>query len=341
MRGWGWMALVLVLVTAAPGIGAATRQEAVRLQGLALLAQPRDGAKMLRALRAGETVTVLGRSGPWVEITLADGTRGFVHGGFLTGFSDIAPSEPYASRIDPGVVRPVQPKSPNPAEPVAQKTAEPAFEPSPRPGLKPADRAPKPLAPSGPGRHRAPYAPVADGGGLDGLLACFLAPPSASRTAKAATALDAFNMRKNRYSIEVHLAERKLYLYENLPDGSRHLAHSYVVAVPSKDMEAPQGWGVVTGISFEPTWRPTAAMKARALKKGKRLPEFVKPGVKANPMGTFKIILSHGNGYRIHGNNNPRSIGRSVTSGCIRMRNDEGKDMARMIDVGTEVVFSQ
>ena len=104
-------------------------------------------------------------------------------------------------------------------------------------------------------------------------------------------------------------------------------------------MEAPQGWGVVTGISFEPSWRPTPAMKERALKKGKPLPEYVGPGVKDNPMGPFKIILSHGYGFRIHGNNNPNSIGRPVTSGCIRMRNDEGKDMAKLIDVGTEVVF--
>jgi len=126
-----------------------------------------------------------------------------------------------------------------------------------------------------------------------------------------------------------------------VPNGSPRLARTYEVAVPGKDMEAPQGWGMVLGISFEPGWRPTAAMKARARKKGKTLPDYVKPGVKANPMGPFKIILSHGDGYRIHGNNNPGSIGHSVTSGCIRMRNDEGKDMAKMIEVGTEVVFSQ
>ena len=71
------------------------------------------------------------------------------------------------------------------------------------------------------------------------------------------------------------------------------------------------------------------------------LVDFVKPGVKDNPMGPFKIILSHGYGFRIHGNNNPGSIGHSVTSGCIRMRNDEGREMAKRIDVGTEVVFLQ
>lgn len=184
------------------------------------------------------------------------------------------------------------------------------------------------------------YAPVADGGGLTLYLAN-LEHPGAEATGSPDERISDFASSKNRYSIEVRLSQHRLYLYENLPDGSRHLARTYVVAVPGHDMEAPQGWGVVTGISFEPWWRPTPAMKERARKKGRTLPEAVRPGVKENPMGTFKIILSHGYGFRIHGNNNPGSIGRPVTSGCIRMRNDEGRDMAKLIDVGTEVVFLQ
>ena len=211
-------------------------------------------------------------------------------------------------------------------EPVAKAAAKPS---AAAVAVKPATAAPA-----------MAYAPVADGGGLDRFLAT-LAPSQATGEPVAPEDAAAYNARKNRYSIEVHLSQRKLFLYENLPDGSRHLARSYVVAVPGRDMEAPQGWGVVTGISFEPWWRPTPAMKERARKQGKTLPEVVKPGVRENPMGPFKIILSHGYGVRIHGNNNPGSIGRPVTSGCIRMRNDEGKDMAKLIDVGTEVVFQE
>jgi len=327
MRWWGWIALGLVLCTVEVGTAMAARREAVRLQGLALLAEPRDGATMVRALRVGETVTVAGRNGSWVEVVLVDGTHGYVQGGFLTGFPDIAPIAAYANRIDASVVRPVQTgeekgapvAAVEKAAPVAAEKTTKRFEPRPLPG---------------------PYVPVADGGGLDGLLACLITSSKPdSGTAKMPPG--DFNDRKNRYIIEVHLSERKLYLYENLPDGSRHLARTYVVAVPGRDMEAPHGWGVVTGISFEPTWVPTPAMKERAKKKGKTLPTMVKPGAKDNPMGPFKIILSHGYGFRIHGNNNPGSIGHSVTSGCIRMRNDEGKDMAKMIDVGTEVVFQE
>ncbi|EFL51979.1 ErfK/YbiS/YcfS/YnhG family protein [Solidesulfovibrio fructosivorans JJ]] len=202
-------------------------------------------------------------------------------------------------------------------------------------------RAPAPGGAAHPGAHGPAYAPVADGGGLD----LYIANLGKTARSPAGTAFDAriadFAASSNRYSIEVRLSRRRLYLYENLPDGTRRLDRVYTVAVPSRDMEAPQGWGVVTGISFEPWWHPTLAMKERARKKGKTLPTAVPPGVRENPMGTFKIFLSHGMGFRIHGNNNPRSIGRPVTSGCIRMRNDEGKEMAKLLDVGTEVVFLQ
>ena len=323
MRGWVVLVLVLGVLFAASGNAAAERTEAVRLQGLMLRREPDGASPMIRALRAGEAVTVTGRQGEYVAVTLADGVSGYVHGGFLTGFDDIAPMPAYAARIDPGVVRPGS----APAKAVAAK---PAALPAAAPREAPGKLAPPPAL--------SAYVPVADGGGLDRFLAT-LAPSGGAGTPVAPEDAAAYNARKNRYAIEVHMSQRKLYLYENLPDGSRQLVRLYVVAVPGRDMEAPQGWGVVTGINFEPSWRPTPAMKERALKKGKPLPEYVGPGVKDNPMGPFKIILSHGYGFRIHGNNNPNSIGRPVTSGCIRMRNDEGKDMAKMIDVGTEVVF--
>ena len=323
MRGWGFFVVALGLLLVTPGESMAKRVEAVRLQGLALVGEPNGSAVMIRPLRVGETVTVLGREGDYVRVKTGDGARGYVHGGFLTGFDDITPLKAYAARIDNGVARPLQ-KDTEASSPVRAVT-------SPIPG-------------GGAGLHaRIPlsYSPVADGGGLAYYIANLEHPSSGRDDGGQPVLTTDFNALKNRYSIEVHISEKKLYLYENRPDGSRQVAKSYIVAVPGRDMEAPQGWGVVTGISFEPWWRPTSAMKERALKKGRHLPEVVKPGVKENPMGPFKIILSHGNGFRIHGNNNPGSIGRPVTSGCIRMRNDEGKDMAKMIGVGTEVVFLQ
>ena len=58
-------------------------------------------------------------------------------------------------------------------------------------------------------------------------------------------------------------------------------------------------------------------------------------------MGPFKISLSHrtwkGAIYRIHGNNNPKRVGRRVTGGCFVMGNEEGLALAHRIRVGTEV----
>ena len=332
----------------------AGRMEAVRLQGLALRQGPDGTSPMIRALRAGQTGTVTARKGDYVAVTLADGVAGYVHGGFLTGFDDIAPMPAYAARLDRSVARPgagAAQTTPEGGQAAAEKTTVAAVgktAPSATAaatGQAVADKTSS--APAGANREMtgklapppamAAYVPVADGGGMDRFLSTLV--PSDKPTSGTAQDAAAFNANKIHYAIKVRLSQRKLYLYENLPDGSRNLVRQYVVAVPGRDMEAPQGWGTVTGINFEPSWRPTPAMKERALKKGKHLPEYVGPGVKDNPMGTFKIILSHGYGFRIHGNNNPGSIGRPVTSGCIRMRNDEGKDLAKMIDVGTEVVF--
>jgi lipoprotein-anchoring transpeptidase ErfK/SrfK len=301
MRGWAIFFLAAGLVVAAAQAGWA--------EGVAAAGQG----------QTGKNVTATGGGGDHAVVALAKGVNSPTGGGVATGMAGRAAGVPQA----PAAKRPAGADK-GQAKPVAvDVSAVKGLTPDPVSTLPPMT-----------------YAPVADGGGV-ALYLANLARPGAEATGGPDERVAEFNASKNRYSIEVRLSQRRLYLYENLPDGSRHLARTYTVAVPGREMEAPQGWGVVTGISFEPWWRPTPAMKERARKKGKELPEVVKPGVKENPMGPFKIILSHGYGFRIHGNNNPGSIGRPVTSGCIRMRNDEGKDMAKMIDVGTEVVFLQ
>ena len=152
MRGWKGIVLALVVIMAAPGMAMAKRLEAVRLQGLTLMAEPKDGAGKLRVLRAGETVSVLGRNGNWVEVSLDDGTRGFVQGGFLTGFEDIQPVATYASRMDQSVVRPAQSVAADKAKPtpVAEKakSAPAAEQAKPAPVAEQAKPAPEAAAPT-------------------------------------------------------------------------------------------------------------------------------------------------------------------------------------------------
>ncbi|WP_349369867.1 L,D-transpeptidase [Salinarimonas sp.] len=81
-----------------------------------------------------------------------------------------------------------------------------------------------------------------------------------------------------------------------------------------------------------PDWRPPAAMRRRQ----PELPAFM-PGGPANPLGARALYLG-GTLYRIHGTNDPSSIGRAMSSGCIRMMNDDVIDLYGRVGIGTRVV---
>ena len=88
-----------------------------------------------------------------------------------------------------------------------------------------------------------------------------------------------------------------------------------------------------------PTWTPPPEMIERR-------PELVKyaggmPGGPDNPLGARALYLFDGNRdtmFRIHGTNEPWSIGGNVSSGCIRMLNEHVTELARMVEVGAKVV---
>ena len=81
-----------------------------------------------------------------------------------------------------------------------------------------------------------------------------------------------------------------------------------------------------------PDWLPPSEM----LKRQPYLPRFMAGGP-GNPLGARAMYLS-GSVYRIHGTNNPSSIGKHVSSGCIRLRNEDVSDLYTRIGVGTRVV---
>lgn len=85
-----------------------------------------------------------------------------------------------------------------------------------------------------------------------------------------------------------------------------------------------------------PDWRPPAQMIAREKKKGRILPSYVAGGP-ANPLGARALYLGS-TLYRIHGTNQPWSIGGAVSSGCIRMRNEDVVDLYERVGNGTKVV---
>ncbi len=84
-----------------------------------------------------------------------------------------------------------------------------------------------------------------------------------------------------------------------------------------------------------PDWTPPAQM----LKRRPDLPRHMEGGVN-NPLGARAMYLS-GSLYRIHGSNEPETIGQAVSSGCIRMTNDDVIDLYNRVNVGTRVVVTR
>jgi lipoprotein-anchoring transpeptidase ErfK/SrfK len=81
-----------------------------------------------------------------------------------------------------------------------------------------------------------------------------------------------------------------------------------------------------------PDWYPPAEMIARQ----PYLPRMVAGGP-GNPLGARAMYIG-GTEYRIHGTNDPSSIGKHVSSGCIRLTNDDVKDLYSRVQVGAKVI---
>ncbi len=90
-----------------------------------------------------------------------------------------------------------------------------------------------------------------------------------------------------------------------------------------------------------PAWYPPETMRRRELRKnGRRLPKVMKGGIK-NPLGARALYLYRGGRdtlYRIHGTNNPGSIGRAASSGCVRLLNEEIVDLHNRVRIGAKVI---
>jgi lipoprotein-anchoring transpeptidase ErfK/SrfK len=122
------------------------------------------------------------------------------------------------------------------------------------------------------------------------------------------------------------------YLYYVLPDGK---AIRYGVAVGEEAM-AWSGLAMVGRTAEWPDWIPTQEIQARLGPYPARI-----PGGPANPLGARALYLYEGNKdtlYRIHGTNQPEYIGHAISSGCIRMTNEDVIDLVNRVKPGAIVV---
>jgi lipoprotein-anchoring transpeptidase ErfK/SrfK len=127
-------------------------------------------------------------------------------------------------------------------------------------------------------------------------------------------------------TIVISTRERRLYLVL----GNGH-ALSYAVGVGRVGFT----WSGVTRISAKrewPSWTPPAQMRQRR----PDLPRHMRGGID-NPLGARALYLGSSL-YRIHGSNEPETIGQAVSSGCFRLSNEDVIDLYNRVRVGTTVI---
>lgn len=127
-------------------------------------------------------------------------------------------------------------------------------------------------------------------------------------------------------TIVIDTPNRFLYLVQG---GGKALRYGIGVGRPGFE------WAGVKHVSLKrewPDWRPPAEM----LKRRPDLPRYMAGGPE-NPLGARALYLGSSL-YRIHGTNEPETIGRAVSSGCIRMRNQDVVDLYERVRVGARVI---
>jgi lipoprotein-anchoring transpeptidase ErfK/SrfK len=152
--------------------------------------------------------------------------------------------------------------------------------------------------------------------------------------------------------IAVQGAVHPIFQRQLVPYQGPHAPGTIIIDTPRKFLflVQPGGWAIRYGIGvgrpgFEwagvksvtlkrewPDWRPPPEM----LQRRPDLPRHL-PGGIDNPLGARALYLGS-TLYRIHGTNEPWTIGQAVSSGCIRLRNDDVIDLYNRTQVGAKVV---
>jgi lipoprotein-anchoring transpeptidase ErfK/SrfK len=131
-------------------------------------------------------------------------------------------------------------------------------------------------------------------------------------------------------TIVVNTSERRLYYVY-----AKGKALKYGIGV-GREGFTWAGTNIVSRKAEWPGWTPPPEMIIRERAKGRILPAYMEGGIK-NPLGARALYIGS-TMYRIHGSNEPWTIGRAVSSGCIRMTNEDVTDLYERVRVGTKVV---
>jgi len=196
-----------------------------------------------------------------------------------------------------------------------------------------------------PGNRRVPHPRAVVAAGMGGialfaLIACTTTAP-VSREADPAFArtVVTYPMRERPGTIIVDPGSHFLYLVQAGGQAIR-----YGVGVGSENF----GWSGLAAVHSKqewPDWYPPAEMLQRKPELRQHMSQLQSgigmPGGPDNPIGARALYLWQGNKdtlYRIHGTNEPWTIGHNVSSGCIRLTNNDIIDLYEHVPVGTKVV---
>ena len=126
--------------------------------------------------------------------------------------------------------------------------------------------------------------------------------------------------RYDNFSLLVDLSDRTIYALSG-----REVVRSWPVSVGQEGYNTPAGQYTIGHMIWNPRWVPPSSDWARDHK-----PE--PPGAVSNPMGRVKMFFREPDLY-IHGTALPSSLGRARSHGCVRMRNTDAVELARMVMV--------
>jgi lipoprotein-anchoring transpeptidase ErfK/SrfK len=165
------------------------------------------------------------------------------------------------------------------------------------------------------------------------------------------------------YVLPDELMPREVLLKTKLPPGEVHVDPNRYTLYLTMEGNRAMRWSVgigrgnlyhpgefTVGAKREwPNWAPTQAMLDRnpngykIFREGGKYFESAQPGGISNPLGARAMYLYSASGkdtyLRIHGTNDPRTIGVDVSNGCARLINPQVEDLYALVPLGTRVVL--
>lgn len=135
----------------------------------------------------------------------------------------------------------------------------------------------------------------------------------------------------SKTGIVINLAEYRLYFYP----AYENVVMTFPIGIGRKGWETPLGFTTINSKSVNPTWRPSAKLRAAAEEQGAPIPEVFPAGAD-NPLGKHVLRLGWPS-YLIHGTNRADGVGSRVSAGCIRMLPDDIEELFNLVPAGTRV----